>query len=114
MVNHIDDSRERPERGVSDTIREKGGFTDDPMKRGNLKAMEDTAARYIATEEQNSQRSDDDDARGEHVQRRREERRNRRTNNRRKKNHEKNRNERNSNTLKTAIERSEDAADAER
>ena len=106
MVNHIDDSRERPERGVSDTIREKGGFTDDPMKRGNLKAMEDTAARYIATEEQNSQRSDDDDARGEHVQRRREERR--------KKNHKKNRNERNNNTLKTAIERSEDAADAER
>lgn len=107
MVNHIDDSRERPERGVSDTIREKGGYTDDPTKRGNEKVGADTAIRVVAIT-QNS--GTDDDKRGEHVQRRREERRNRRINNRRKKN----RNERNNNTLKTAIERSEDAADAER
>lgn len=109
MVNHIDDSRERPERGVSDTIRERGGFTDDPMKRGNVKAGEDAATKYIATKAQNSQRSDsddEDDDKGTHVNRRREERRNRRR--------RKNSNKRNNNTLQTAIERSEDAADAER
>ena len=107
MVNHIDDSRERPERAVSDTIRERGGYTDDPQKPGHEQAVEDTAARVVAID-QNS--GTDDDKRGEHVQRRREERRNRRINNRRRKN----RNKRNNNTLKTAIERSEDAADAER
>lgn len=107
MVNHIDDSRERPERAVSDTIREKGGYTDDPQEPGHEKAVEDTAARATAIN-QNSGKSDD--KRGDHVQRRREERRNRRINNRRRKN----RNERNNNTLKTAIERAEDAADAER
>lgn len=111
MVNHIDDSRERPERAVSDTIREKGGFTDAPHKSGVEKAMEDSTTRVVAAN-QNSGTSDstDDDKRGDHVQRRREERRNRRINNRRRKN----RNERNNNTLKTAIERAEDAADAER
>ncbi len=104
MVNHIDDSRERPERGVSDTIREKGGFTDDPTERGDVKAMEDLSIK-VGSGELPPDRENKDD-KGTHVN----DRRKRRTNNRRRKN----RNKRNNNTLKTAIERSEDAADAER
>lgn len=111
MVNHIDDSRERPERAVSDTIREKGGFTDDPAERGDVKVMEDLSIKVASGAlPPDRENEEDDDKRGDHVQRRREERRNRRINNRRRKN----RNKRNNNTLKTAIERSEDAADAER
>ena len=87
MVNHIDDSRERPERAVSDTIRERGGYTDAPQKPGNEKAAEDIAARVIAGKAPpDRENEEDDDKRGKHVQRRREERRNRRINNRRKKN----------------------------
>lgn len=88
MVNHIDDSRERPERGVSDTIREKGGFTDDPHKSGVEKAMEDTTTRVVAAN-QNSGKSDST-------------------------NDDKDDRDTRHNKLKSAIERTEDAADAER
>lgn len=88
MVNHIDDSRERPERGVSDTIREKGGFTDDPMKRGNEKVGADTAIRVVATSQNSGQSESTDDDMDDRDTRH--------------------------NKLKSAIERTEDAADAER
>lgn len=91
MVNHIDDSRERPERGVSDTIREKGGYTDSPENKGAHGVAGGAAAKAAAANKQNSSSNadEDDDKKDDDRDTRH-------------------------NKLKSAIERTEDAADAER
>ena len=61
MVNHIDDSRERPETAVSDTIREKGGFNDDPTEPGHSKALSQAAEKVDQVQSQNPKQDDDDD-----------------------------------------------------